>query len=210
MSHEQYYCLELNDCSAPSFCSFGKDYFGTMEEIRLFINALDKRSRDSHRELVAAFRAYEAGQKNVTHHAAFQEVPLLTPARLVHSEKLTLESYRWEHLNVWECVYEMRCERADTEHLWLDCGGSYIRAIKANFTNPQYAGDFEDWLPFNEEMFWGFPCILKVDSGHLWNVLAEPERSFRTLEELEQDWEAFKKDPDPQFQGICDDIYGDG
>ena len=38
---EQYYCLHLDDYSAAAFTSFGKAYYGTMAEIKAFIEALD-------------------------------------------------------------------------------------------------------------------------------------------------------------------------
>lgn len=206
----QYYRLDLDDYSAVSFCSFGKYYFGTLEEIRSFIDAVDKECKDSHRELVSAFRDYDAGQTAVTHHVAFQEVPLLTPVRLLHKEKLVLENYAWEHLNTWQCIYKMRCEKVETEHLWVEYDGIGFRAMKANFTNLQHEGALGGWSPISGKMLWGFPCILQGDAGHFRNVLAEPEKGFKTIEELDQDWEAFRVDPDPQFDGFCEDIYGDG
>ena len=106
----QYYRLELDDYSVASFCSFGKYYFGTLGEIRAFINALDKEYEGSHRELVSAFRAYEGGQTDVTHHVAFQEVPLLTPAKLVHAEKAVLKNHAWDHINIWRRAYKIPAE----------------------------------------------------------------------------------------------------
>lgn len=206
----QYYRLELDDYSTASFCSFGKYYFGTLEEIRAFINAVDEKCKGCHRELVSAFRAYEAGQTEVTHHAAFQEVPLLTPARLVHKENLVLENYDWEHLNTWQSVYKMRCEKVETEHLWLECEGCGFRAVKANFKKLQCESVFGGRREIGEDMLWGVPCMLQEDSGRFRNVLAELEKGFQNREEIEQDWETFKKVPDPQFTGFCDDIFGDG
>ena len=146
MSNVQYYCLELDDYSAVSFCSFGKCYFGTLEDIRAFIDSLDQERPDSHRELVSAFRAYEEGRAEVTHHAAFQEVPLLTPVRLIHKETLVLEDYAWDHLNTWQCTYKMRCDRVETEHLWLEYEGRGFRAMKATFKNLQHEGVLGGWI----------------------------------------------------------------
>lgn len=205
-----YFRLELDDYSSASFCSFGKYYFGTLEEIRTFINALDKEYEDSHRELVAAFRAYEIGQTDVTHSVAFQEVPLLTPATLIHTEKVVLKNYAWDHMNTWQSVYKMRCTQVETEHLWLACEGRGFRAIKAAFKRLRHESILGGWRQLSENMLWGFPCILREDAGSFWNTLAEIEKGFQTMEELEQDWEEFKKNPDPQFTEFCNDIFGDG
>ena len=206
----QYYRVELDDCATVSFCSFGKSYFGTMEDIRTLINALDEKRKDSYKELVSAFRAYEAGQTEVTHHAAFQEVPLLTPARLVHRETLVLENHTLEHENVWQCIYKMRCEKVETEHLWLECEGRGFRVLKAKFKGLQHEGALGGWKTIREDMLWGFPCMLQGNSECFRNDLAEPEKWFTTIDELKQDWEDFKKNPDPQFDEFCNDIYGDG
>ena len=40
--NEQYYCLHLDDYSTPAFISYGKAYYGTMEDLKAFIDALDK------------------------------------------------------------------------------------------------------------------------------------------------------------------------
>ena len=206
----QYYRVELDDCATVSFCSFSKSYFGTLEDIRALINALVEKRKDSYKELVSAFRACEAGQTEVTHHAAFQEVPLLTPARLIHRETLVLENHTLEHENIWQCIYRLRCDRVETEHLWLECEGRWLRVLKAKFKGLQHEGALGGWKNIREDMLWGFPCMLQGDSECFRNVLAEPEKWFQTIEELEQDWEDFKKNPDPQFDEFCNDIYGDG
>ena len=85
MNEKKYFRLILDDYSAASFTSFNKPYFGTWEEIQLLLNELDKNkhSEDSHSSLLTAFHAYEAGRIDVTHNAAFQEVPFLVPAQLL-------------------------------------------------------------------------------------------------------------------------------
>jgi len=171
---------------------------------------LEKERGDSQRELVSAFRAYEAGQTDASHHAAFQKVPLLTPAVLVHQESLVLEDYAWDHLNTWQSIYKMRCKKVESEHLWFECEGRFFRSVKAAFRELQHESALGGWKAVTEEMLWGFPCMLQGDSERFWNALAEPEKVFRTMEELEQDREMFKKEPDPSFDEFCNDIFGDG
>ena len=35
--NEQYYCLHLDDYSTPAFISYGKAYYGTMEDLKAFV-----------------------------------------------------------------------------------------------------------------------------------------------------------------------------
>lgn len=207
---KRYYRLELTDYSAVSFCSFGKYYFGTLEEIRTFIDRLEKERGDSQRELVSAFRACEAGQTDASHHAAFQKVPLLTSAVLVHQESLVLEDYAWDHLNTWQSIYKMRCKKVESEHLWFECEGRFFRSVKAAFKELQHESALGGWKAVTEEMLWGFPCMIRGDSLQLQSMLAEPERGFSDLEALEHDWNAFMRNPVPDYTGFCDDIFGDG
>ena len=137
-----YYRLELDDYSAAAFTSFGKYYYGTLDEIRDFIDELcsNEDFGDRFVELISAFHAFEAGQHDVKHNVAYRDVPLLVPVRLLYKEKITLDNHAWEHLNTWRWPYNMRCEKVESEHLWFACGREYCRAAKAVFTNLQYAG----------------------------------------------------------------------
>ena len=137
-----YYRLELDDYSAAAFTSFGKYYYGTLDEIRDFIDKLcsNEDFGDRFVELILAFYAFEAGQHDVKHNVAYRDVPLLVPVRLLHKEKITLDNHAWEHLNTWRWPYNMRCEKVESEHFWFACGREYCRAAKAVFTNLQYAG----------------------------------------------------------------------
>lgn len=211
MKEKQYYRLILDDYSAASFTSFNKHYFGTWEEIEALLNELDENnhSEDSHKSLLTAFRAYEAGQTDVTHNVAFQEVPFLVPAQLLRSEKVELENHAWEHLNTWHCPYNMRCDKVVSEHLWFECEGEWIRAVKAEFMFLRYQGPIGQWKLVGD-MLWGFPGMLTGNPAKFYNVLAEPEKYFKTKSDLEADWQAFRGMPDPDYAEFCNDIFGDG
>ncbi|MBE6962547.1 MAG: hypothetical protein E7445_08875 [Ruminococcaceae bacterium] len=210
-SKPAYYRMELDDYSAAAFTSFGKYYYGELEDLRGFFSELahDELFKDRFKELISTFQAFEEGQQNLKHHVAYSEVPFLVPVRLLHKEKLALENYAWEHLNTWECPYYMRCDKVESEHLWLACGGEFCRATKAVFTNLQYTGHSGVWKDIGS-MLWGFPCILTGNSSGLWNRLAEPEKYFKTRAEAQQDWAAFLISPDPNYSEFCNDIFGDG
>ena len=206
-----YYRLELDDYSAAAFTSFGKYYYGTLDEIRDFIDELcsNEDFGDRFVELISAFHAFEAGQHDVKHNVAYRDMPLLVPVRLLYKGKITLDNHAWEHLNTWRWPYNMRCEKVESEHLWFACGREYCRAAKAVFTNLQYAGTVGQWNDVGD-MLWGFPGILTRDLSGFRNRLAEPEEYFKSRAEAQQDWEAFTFAPDPDYTEFCNDIFGDG
>ena len=211
MNEKKYFQLVLDDYSAASFTSFNKLYFGTWEEIRYLLNELDKNkhAEDSYKYLLDAFRAYEAGQTDVTYNCAYQEVPFLVPANLLHSETVEIENYEWEHQNTWHCIYNMRCDKVRSEHLWFECDGKWIRAFKAEFSFLRYQGTIGQWTLVGN-MLWGFPGMLTGEPAKFYNVLAEPEAFFASREELEKDWIEFKASPGPDYTEFCNDIFGDG
>ncbi len=206
-----YYRLELDDYSAAAFTSFGKYYYGTTEELRCFFGELtiDEELNKRFKDLISTFQAFDEGQQGLTHYIAYRKVPFLVPAHLLHKETVTLENYKWEHTNTWGWPYYMRCDKVKSEHLWLACGGKYCRAVKAMFSKLQYAGTADQWNHIGS-MLWGFPCILVGNPFGFWNRLAEPEKHFKTMEEVQQDWKAFLKAPDPDYSEFCNDIFGDG
>ena len=135
-----YYRLELDDYSAAAFTSFGKYYYGTLEDLRCFFGELahDEKLKKQFKELLSTFQAFEEGQQDLSHSIAYRKVPFLVPVQLLHREPVTLENYKWTHINTWDRPYYMRCDEVKSEHLWLACDGEYCRATKAMFSRLQY------------------------------------------------------------------------
>ena len=83
---KEIYRLQLDDYSAAFFTSFGKDYFGTFDQMRELFNAIrcneDFVSQSS--DILTTFDRYLAGEKKITHYAAYQEVPFLVQAKVYH------------------------------------------------------------------------------------------------------------------------------
>ena len=128
---EQFYCLHLDDYSAAAFTSFGKAYYGTMADIKAFIGTLgdDPGRSENYAKLIGAFREYEAGNTEVKHNVAYQEIPLLEPVNLLGKAMLRLDNYRWEHLCITSWQWrrsgssEKRCrERYDGFPAGQRCG----------------------------------------------------------------------------------------
>jgi len=211
MVNEQYYRLELDEVAAPSFTSFGKYYYGTMDQLRKFIKALEDADYigDHSKELIVAFHAYEAGQTDARHSVAYHDVPLLVPVTILHEEAHRMTDFAWVHMNIWEWPQNMRCKSVETKHLWIQDGDCYCRALFAFFTGLEHQGITKEWHKVGE-MLWGYPEMLDYNIPHIQNRLAEVELTFAEVEDLEADWEAFRKSPTPVFSAFCDDIFGDG
>lgn len=208
---EVYFRLELDDASAAAFTSFGKYYYGTLSEIEEFIQAIDndQRLREDYQSLISAFKAYIAGDHQVKHFVAYQEVPFLTPVRLEKTEKRCLENYSWEHLNTWHFPYPMRCDKVECEHYLFRDENRYVRCVKANFYGLSYEGFKGDWIGVGE-MFWGYPHLIEHNPPRVYNRLAEIEKTFDSKDTALEDWSSLRSSYVPIFTEFCNDIFGDG
>ena len=100
---ESFYCLVLADYAAPSFCSFGKKYFGSLELIEHLIHSIkvDRRYADDYKQLINTFEEYMAGNISVTHNVAYNAVLFLEPVTIYAKENSVADFNKYEHLNVW-------------------------------------------------------------------------------------------------------------
>ena len=205
------YRLMLDDYSAASFTSFGKAYYGTLEQIAGFINSIENDADLDGRftELIAAFRQYCSGDLSVTHNVAYQKVPLLEPVKLVGSATQRLDNYRWNHKNTWGWPYAMRCDTVETQHYWISAEGYYARCVVALFENLAYHGVGREWNQVGN-MLWGFPHIIESSGNLVTNTLLVEEKRFSKRKDMLADKEAFLDSRDVNFEAFCNDIFGDG
>lgn len=211
MNEKQFYRLELDDMATPSFTSFGKFYYGTMEQLSIFMKALEEADHlgDHFKDLTQAFRSYEAGKTDVQHSVAYRDVPLLVPVRVLHEETHQIADHSWEHRNIWGYPQNLRCKSVESKHLWIQDGDGFCRVLFARFTDLEHEGITGEWRRVGE-ILWGYPKMLDYKPPYIQNRLAEVEAAYETLKEAETDWEVFCREPNPIFDSFCDDIFGDG
>lgn len=207
-----YYRLALDDCSAPSFTSIEKDYYGTLDDFQGFFTELACSGllKLQFMNIPSLFHGMKEGQQLYLDQCVdCGELVGFESTRLLHSETVILRNFEWKHTNTWGWPYMMCCEKVESEHLWLDCNGNYRRVVKAVFTGLRYTGPTGRRKDVGT-MLWGFPCILTGDSSGFWNRLAEPEKHFKTMSEAQLDWTRFSSSPDPDYKEFCNDIFGNG
>lgn len=208
----ELYRLQLDDFSAASFTSYGKDYFGTMEQIQSLFDYLR-----SGEDLAGKFEyilgvndRYLTGEKEITHNVAYQEVPFLVPATVLREAKSVIRDHSWTHMNTWDCPYYMAFRKAENTHLWISCCGSFCRVIQAEFEGLHYGIDPKDLRPLGS-MTLGYPGQIELlPDGRLRNRLFVIDRYFDSKEEAMEDYAKYEVQPNPKYGTILDDIFGDG
>jgi len=169
----------------------------------------DERHRDSSKGTIEAFEKFVSGDKHATHNIAYQEVPILTPIKVIYETEQELKDFEWEHLNAWHFVYDMKLSSAKVRHYWIKDQKHYRRIIKAQIIGLCYKDTVDNWTdPY--DMFWGFLGMLVRDGKILNNRLACIEKNFDSFDDLQDDYENYLKNPDVDFERFCDDIFGDG
>lgn len=207
----QHYRLLLDDFSAASFTSFSKSYFGTLEQIKGLFDDLrsDEETAERFAIILSVFDRYVAGENEITHNVAYQEVPFLVPAKTLWVASSELKDYEWVHSNTWEWPYYMKCDKALSSHIWFSCEGKYCRCNQTRFTNLLFGTHAEKKRPLGG-MIWGYPGQIQGEVGNLFNQLYVVEKWFEDKAEAFSDKESFISNPDPDFSSFLDDVFGDG
>lgn len=203
--------LRLDDYSTASFTSFDKDYFGTLEDIDGLFEAIreDENTVDQFQDILSVYDQYLAGNRKVTHNVAYRDVPFLVPAKVLAVETSVLTDHSWEHVNTWDCIYQMKCDKAESKHIWFSCHGSYTRCIQTRFTNLLYESAAGSYVSHDGWM-WGFPHQLEYEPPITESRLYVVEKSFKNKAEAMADRINFIQNPDSQFGNVLDDLFGDG
>lgn len=208
---KQIFRLQLDDHAMPGFASGHKDYFGTLDMIEGFINAIreDEQFAERHQNLVSFFDRYKAGETDIEHTIAYGSPrPFLVRTRCVAERRNVLTNYKWEHLNIWQWPYDMKCKVADCHHVWLSCHKKFMRCVKVEFTNLKYQHLHGEWA--HPGFIWGYPHMIEVENKKTYNRLYIVEKYFKNRGELLADIELFDREPDPKFREVLNDIFGDG
>lgn len=207
----RYYRLLLDDYSAASFTSFDKDYFGTLEQIDDFFQAIkaDEDMAKRQEYILSIYDQFLAGKKTISHIVAYREVPFLVPAKILGEHQSVLTNHSWEHLNTWRFPYMMKCDKAESTHLWISCYGKYSRCIQTKFTNLYYDGLGTGYRKHTDSA-WGYPHQIECDGDHTYCRLFVQEKVFKNKAQALNDRINFMHNPDPIFDRVLDDIFADG
>ena len=103
----------------------------------------------------------------------------------------------------------MKCDRAESTHLWISCYGKYSRCIQTRFTNLYYDGIGSGFRKHTGSA-WGFPHQIECEGINTFCRLFVMEKTFKNKAEALNDRINFMHNPDPIFDRVLDDIFGNG
>ena len=211
MNKKDFYGIRLNNYFSPSFCSSHKVYFGTLNDIKTFIESMG--SIEQSCMIRNAFKRYLSRETDATHEVAYIQQKLIENVELIAEREVKLGRAAWEFLNVWHYTQYMEFDSAVVKTALIKYEGRYFRVIKASArglrTSPEVNRPKEQWIELSYG-FWGHPGILSStkygETYIVYSNLYMKEKEYATKEEA---LEKFHTD-EICLNCFCEDVFGNG
>ena len=211
MNKKDFYGIRLNNYFSPSFCSNHKMYFGTMDDIKTFIEIMG--SSEQRGMIRNSFERYLSGDTDATHEVAYIQKKLIENVELIAEGEVKLDHIAWEFLNVWYHPQYMEIDSAVVKMALIKYEEKYLRVIKASVRGLRACADInrleEEWIELSDG-FWGHPGVLSsTKDGETYMVYSNlymKEKEYATKEEALVKFYADKVCLDC----LCEDIFGNG
>ena len=211
MVKKDFYGVRLNNYFSPSFCSSHKMYFGTLDDIKAFIESMG--SGEQSLMIRNSFERYLSGETNTMHEVAYVQQKLIEDVELIAEYAVILGRTAWEFLNVWHYTQYMEMDSAVVKIALVKYEERYLRVIKVSARDIRTCSDInspkENWLELSDE-FWGHPGVLSSEADGKTHVvysnLYMKEKEYATSQEA---LGKFYTD-EVCLDCLCEDVFGDG
>ena len=211
MNKKDFYGIRLNNYFSPSFCSNHKMYFGTMDDIKTFIEIMG--SSEQSGMIKNSFERYLSGDTDATHEVAYIQQKLIEDVELIAEGSVKIGPTAWEFLNVWYHPQYMEIDSAVVKMVLIKYEEQYLRVIKVSVRGLRTCADInrlkEEWIELSEG-FWGHPGILSSakdgEAYMLHSNLYMKEKEYATKEEA---LGRFYTD-EVCLNCLCEDVFGNG
>ena len=211
MNKKDFYGIRLNNYFSPSSCSNHKMYFGTLNDIKVFVENIGRSEQAC--MTGNAFKRYLSGEADATHEVAYIQQKLIENIELIAEGELKLGHTAWEFLNVWYHAQYMEMDSAVIKIALIKYKEQYLRVIKASVRGLRTCADInrleEEWIALSDG-FWGHPGVLSSsqegDTYIVYSNLYMKEKEYATKEEA---LTKFHID-EVCLDCLCEDIFGNG
>ena len=211
MDKKDFYGVRLNNYFSPSFCSSHKMYFGTLNDIKTFVESTG--NSEQCYMIRKAFERYLSGKTNAMHEVAYVQQKLIEDVELIAETEVNLGHTSWEFFNVWHYTQYMELDFAVVKTALIKYEGQYFRVIKASArglrTSPEMNRPKEQWIELSYG-FWGHSGILSStkygETYIVYSNLYMKEKEYATKEEA---LAKFRTD-EVCLDCLCEDVFGNG
>ena len=211
MVKKDFYGVRLNNYFSPSFCSSHKMYFGTLNDIKAFIESME--SDEQSFEIRNAFERYLSRETNAKREVAYVQEKFIEDVELIAEYDVMLGRAAWKFLNVWHYTQYMEFDSSVIKTALIKYEDRYFRVIKASArglrTSPEVNRPKEQWIELSYG-FWGHPGILRsVADGETYIVYSNLYMKEKEYATKEESLAKFHTD-EVCLDCLCEDIFGNG
>ena len=165
---EKYYLIRLDLMLRPEEDFVVRTYCGTLEAIGELIRCLDQDEQNRHyyESTVAAWEAWQAGDKMALHHVGADVVPLLIPAREMCRSAFLLDEAEWRYTDKHGCTMLASADTVDVHQVLL-YRGHYFRFARYQFGGLCRVHSDKGWVDYHVDDG-GVPgMICQADNGEI-------------------------------------------
>ena len=181
---DKYYIIKLDLMLRPEEDFVVRTYCGTLEEIGKLINSLDQNEWNRHyyESTIAAWEAWQAGDKMALHHVGADVVPLLIPAREMCRSAFLLDEAEWRYTDKYGCTMLASADTVDVHQVLL-YRGHYFRFARYQFGGLCRVHSDHGWVDYKVDDG-GVPgMIYQTDNGEIHSrlyVLVDEFTAYQT------------------------------
>lgn len=164
---DKYYIIKLDLMLRPDEEFVVRTYCGTLEEIGKLINSLDQNEWNRHyyESTIAAWEAWQQGDKMALHHVGADVVPLLIPAKELCRSAYLLDEAQWSYTDKFGCTMLASADTADVHQVLL-YRGHFFRFARYQFGGLCRVHSDYGWVDYQIDN--GIPgMIYKADNGEI-------------------------------------------
>lgn len=164
---EKYYLIKLDLMLRPDEDFVVRTYCGTLEAIGELIRCLDQDEQNRHyyESTIAAWEAWQAGDKMAQHQVGADVVPLLIPAREMCRSAFFLDEAEWRYTDKHGCTMLASADTVDVHQVLL-YRGHYFRFARYQFSGLCRVHSDHGWVDYHVDG--GIPgMIYTTDNGEI-------------------------------------------
>ena len=167
LMNEKYYLIKLDLMLRPEENFVVRTYCGTLEEIGKLISCLDQNEWNRHyyESTIAAWEAWQQGDKMALHHVGADVVPLLIPAKELCRSAYLLDEAEGSYTDKHGCTMLASADTVDVHQVLL-YRGHFFRFARYQFGGLCRVHSDHGWVDYHVDG--GIPgMIYKTDNGEI-------------------------------------------
>ena len=202
---EKFYLIKLDLMLRPEEDFVVRTYCGTLEEIGKLISCLDQNEWNRHyyESTIAAWEAWQQGDKMALHHVGANVEPLLIPAKEMCRSAYLLDEAQWSYTDKFGCTMLASADTADVHQVLL-YRGHFFRFARYQFGGLCRVHSDKGWVDYHVDDG-GVPgMIYTTDNGEIHSRLYVLVDEFTAYQ---NGLDAMQSDQRIDYSRISEDLF---